>query len=94
MATIKSIAEAIALQPILRVKKSDNIRTKNGENTNVLNNGGSNDTAYGTSAILLYTYLHAHAYTYNNVDIVSLIKEEDYIYFPRLVKAGLKIAII
>lgn len=94
MALIKSITEAKNLLPILRVQKTDNMIKKNGENTIVLFDNGDNYTAYGASAVRLYMYLNAHVTIVNSVDTASLKKEHDYMYFPRLVKAGLKIAII
>lgn len=94
MALIKSITEAKNLLPILRVQKTDNMIKKNGENTIVLFDNGDNYKAYGASAVRLYMYLNAHVTVEHSVDVATLKKDDDYIYFARLVKAGFKFAIL
>lgn len=95
MALIKSITEAKNLLPLLRVQKTENIMKKNGENTIVLfDDNGDNYKAYGASAVRLYMYLNTRVTVEHSVDVATLKKEHDYIYFARLVKAGFKFAIL
>lgn len=94
MATIKSIKEAINLLPTLRAQKSINLRAKNGENTVVLFNDGNNYTAYGASALLLNTFINVDVSVENNIHMATMKQDLEFMLFPRLVKAGLKIAII
>lgn len=94
MTTIKSITEAKNLLPTLRAQKSINLRKQYGERTIVLFNDGNIYSAYSASALLLNTFINVDVTVKNNIHMATMKQDLECIFFPRLVKAGLKIAII
>lgn len=77
----------------VRLAKSQDIRLKHGENCIVLFDIGDYYEAYGDSANDLGDVLYQHVEDDRGTAKFLLLKNKDYVYLPKLIKAGYKVCI-
>lgn len=77
-----------------RAAKSSEMREKYGKNTIVLFDRGDRLVAYNESAEALANATGLTAESISGIITAEYPKEKDYVFFPRCVREGYKIAII